>query len=430
MAENKLFILADDLTGANDTAIQFVKNGFSAMVAIHDWFSPSVFSGYNIISINSDTRAMNAQDAYNAVRKLIQRLNAAKLEGTYYKKVDSVLRGNPGAELAAVMDELCISLAIVAPSFPANRSILEQGILKSGKTVPQASIDAVKIFADSMEKKAENIPLEITRQGHIKAAEYVLSRYDCGVQVFVADAVTNEDLAIISRIPAVVEKPLVLAGSGALANEAAQNTDMKRLTIERPAASEPSTPVLVICGTQQGETAIQIKTLSDKLSAPIVRFQTELVKKGQPEEAIKMALNEAKQSMKKNPNICIVAVDTLFRAEIPEGNVVWDKPANDTDSQAISAAIGKLTVNLTGAFCFPVMFSTGGDTSLEICKHLGVLGIQPMTEICPGIPIGKIVGGSCENRYIITKSGRFGDKDSLVEIMNYVDNPAIYRQVI
>ena len=423
MSENRMFILADDLTGANDTAIQFVKQGLSALVIINSAFSDSSkFTAYDILSLNSDSRGMNSRDAYNEVRRLIQQLKAAKLKGIYYKKVDSVLRGNPGSELAAVMDELDIPLAIAAPSFPANRSILEQGMLKSGKTSPQAVINAVGIFAGSMDKKVENIPLEIIRQGHIKAAEYLLARHNGGVQVFVADAVTDEDLAVINRLSAVIVKPHILAGSAGLGNQIAQSMAKKQMAAERSIALASDAPLLIIAGTRQGETAAQIVALSDKMSVPVVRFRVDLVESGKSEEAISLAFEEAAQSVKKNPALCIVAVASMFKSGIAEGNVTWGKADSDTDSDAISAALGILAGNLIDSFKFPVLLSTGGDTSLEICNRLGAAGIQPLAEICPGIPIGKIIGGVCENRYIITKSGRFGSKDSLVEIMSYIDN--------
>ena len=421
MTGNQMFILADDLTGANDTAIQFVKQGLSALVITHAEFSGiSKFAAYDILSINSDSRGMSPKDAYNELRKIMTQLKAAKLEGAYYKKVDSVLRGNPGPELAAVMDELGIPLAIAAPSFPANRSIVEQGMLKSGKTSPQAVTDAVKIFAGSMDKKVESMPLDIIRGGHLKAAEFLLARHKDGVQVFVADAVNDEDLAIIRRLSAAIEKPHILAGSAGLGNQIAQS--MGRNPAAAPLSLGSQTPALIIAGTRQGETAAQIVTLSEKFSAPIVRFRVDLAEEGRSEEAIKLAFEEAAEAMKKNPALCIVAVASMFKSEIPEGNVAWNKADSDAGGDAISAALGILAGNLIDAFRFPALLSTGGDTSLEICKRLGVAGIQPIAEICPGIPIGKIIGGSCENRYIITKSGRFGTGESLVEIMRYLGN--------
>jgi uncharacterized protein YgbK (DUF1537 family) len=143
--------------------------------------------------------------------------------------------------------------------------------------------------------------------------------------------------------------------------------------------------------------------------------------KGKAEEAIQAAFDEVTEQMKKTPDACIVAVESMFKFGIPVGKV--DRNGDDTGSEgaAITAALGELTAKLLNAYQFSVMISTGGDTSLGICKRLDVTGIQPMAEIRPGIPLGRIVGGLYEGRYLITKSGRFGNRDSFLEIMNYLN---------
>ena len=411
-------IIADDLTGANDTAIQFVKHGSPALVVIDSMFrESSIYNGFDILSFNSDTRTMSPKDAYREVGSLVQRLRSAGLEGLFYKKVDSVLRGNPGPELEAVMDELEIPLAVAAPSFPANRSVVQDGILKSGRA-GQAAINAVDLFADSMKKKADNIPLEVIRQGCAQTAEYVLARNKKGVQVFVADAVTDEDLQVISRLSAVTGKPLIFAGAAGLANQIAHNMEKKQTEIKQPLL-QPCTPALVAAGTRQGETSSQIAALCQTLSVPAIRFKVDLVENGKSEEAVRLAFEEVSRVMESGPALCVVAVQSMFDSQIPEGNVTWNQE-DDTAAAAISSALGTLAGKLCETFRFPSMITTGGDTTLEICKSLGITGIQPLAEICPGIPVGKITGGDCEGRYIITKSGRFGNKDTLVEIMKYI----------
>jgi len=421
MNAERIIIIADDLTGANDTAIQFVKNGRTALV-VTDFLScePSAFTPYDVLSFNTDTRETAAGVAYEKVRNLIQRLKAESTEGFFYKKVDSVLRGNPGPELAAVMETLEIPLAVVAPSFPANRSVLEGGILKSGGD-GQAAIDAVRIFADSTEKKVENIPLNIVRQGCGKIAEFVLNRSKHGVQVFVADAVTDEDLQVISRLSTEVGKPLIFAGAAALANQIARNVKGKQADANRSPLKDSFYPMLVVAGTRQGETAAQIDSLSDTRSIPVTRFKVDLVESGKSEEAIRLAFEEISRNMEKKPLACIVAVDSMFNLAIPEGDVAWNKTGGSVGGE-ISAALGTLAGKLVESFQFHSLITTGGDTTMEICKCLGVTGIEALVEICPGIPIGKIIGGSCEGRYIITKSGRFGNSNTLVEIFKYIEN--------
>jgi len=421
MPDNRILIIADDLTGANDTAIQFVKQKMSALVVTH-FYESSIYNDYDILSFNTDTRGMNPKDAYKEVRSLVQRLRDARLEGLFYKKVDSVLRGNPGQELAAVMDELDIPLAVVSPSFPANRSILEDGILKSGRVQTevrgQSAINAVKIFADNMDKKVDSIPLQIIRQGKEQTAQYVITRSNDGVQVFVADAVTDEDLQIISCLSTAVGKPLILAGAAGLANQIAHNMEKKQTAKKEPLSLDSRSPVLVVAGTRQGETAAQVVTLCETLSVPVIRFKVDLVEKGKSEEAISLAFEEAAHFMDGKPSLCVVAVESMFNSQIPEGSVAWNQ--GGSDSVSICTALGSLVGKVTEAFRFPVMVTTGGDTTLQICKCLSITGIEPLAEICPGIPLGKIIGGSCDGRFIITKSGRFGNKDTLVEIIKYI----------
>jgi uncharacterized protein YgbK (DUF1537 family) len=227
MGGNQTIILADDLTGANDTAIQFVNQGLSALVLSHPGLSnPEAYKGYDVISINSNSRAMDTDEAYREVRAIVNRMASNGEKGFFYKKIDSVLRGNPGTELSAVMDELGISLAIVAPSFPANQSILEHGRLSSGAGV----IDAIEVFAGKMKVPVEGIPLDIIRGGESSGTEYILSRHARGTQVFVADAVTDTDLAMVYQISSLLGKPLILAGAAGLANHIAKDKGGEKTT--------------------------------------------------------------------------------------------------------------------------------------------------------------------------------------------------------
>jgi uncharacterized protein YgbK (DUF1537 family) len=430
MPFNRTIILADDLTGANDTAIQFVNQGLLATVVTHGDFSDSLdVESYDAIAINSNSRGMNAEEAYHTVREMIRRLGAKRGGCFFYKKIDSVLRGNPGEELAAVMDELDIPLALAAPSFPANRSVMEHGLLSSGRNGSGSAgdIDAVKIFAGGTNRKVKNIPLEEIRRGRRAVAEYIETHSAGGAQVFVADAVTDGDLRIVYRTAASLGKPLVLAGAAALAHHAAQDLGRKKSGGSVPAVTEPpvSLPprcdsVLVIAGTQRGETAAQITTLSRIMSVPIVRFKADLAALNKSEDAISEAYHEAADQMREKPGLCIVAVETMFRTETSTGNVDGNQVEGDTAGKAIVSALGILTRKLLDDFRFSAIISTGGDTSLGICRHLEIKRIEPLAEICPGIPVGRIAGGARTGRYIITKSGRFGDERSLVEIMAYL----------
>jgi uncharacterized protein YgbK (DUF1537 family) len=415
---NRMIILADDLTGANDTAIQFVNRGLSAVVITRtERFNPDLYKDYDVIAVSTNSRGMSSVDAYNTVRKTIQKWKSGG-SCFFYKKIDSVLRGNPGEELAAVIDELGIPLVVVAPSFPANQSILEHGRLSSGTGI----VNAVQVLSKGINRKVESIPLEEIRRGEKNTINYIMDHHAGGTTVFVADAVIDADLEMIYRFSMRLGKPLVLAGAAAFASHIA--ADMENVTGRSSWQADlvslrSSGSALVIAGTRQGETVAQITTLSRILSIPIIRFKVDYVIEGKTKEAIIKSFDEVAQQMRQKQNICIVAVESMFKSTIPLGDVARHAET-ETTGNAIAEALGILTKKLLEAFEFSVMICTGGDTSLGVCSSLEITSIQPVVEICPGIPLGKIIAGPHEGRYIITKSGRFGDTGSLLEITQYL----------
>ena len=63
---------------------------------------------------------------------------------------------------------------------------------------------------------------------------------------------------------------------------------------------------------------------------------------------------------------------------------------------------------------------SGGDTALEVCRALGVVGIRLRHEILPGIPLGTLIGGPYEGVAVVTKAGGFGAVDALAAILEAV----------
>ena len=399
---NGILILADDLTGANDTAIQFAKQGLSSLVIVNGGqINAGLFDKYNVISVNSDSRRLSADEAYKVVHSIAKQFRTGFF---VYKKVDSVLRGNPGQELGAVMEALDIPLALAAPSFPANRSTIENGVLSNGT-------DAALVFSSGTGRKTENIPLAEIRKGSAGVTNFINSR--AGIQVFVADAVTEDDLAIIHKASASLGKPHVLAGSAGLANQLARGLGKQGAApYEKTSALSPA---LIVAGTRQGETAAQINALCKKrCQSPLTHFNVSMLTEGQTEKAIAAAFDEASRRMKENSSLCVIAVDSMFNQASSGAFTEGDKT-----SAAICDALAVLTEKLMNSFRFPLIVTTGGDTSLAVCRRLGISAIEPLVEICPGIPLGRIADGLYDGRYIVTKSGRFGNPESLAEIVDW-----------
>src|SRR5437773_1772105 len=94
-------LIADDLTGALDAGAGFAAAGLRAVLPFSG--DPADAPEADVVLVNTASREGSAREAGEAVRRAAERLRAAGIERVY-KKMDSVLRGHPGPELAAVLD--------------------------------------------------------------------------------------------------------------------------------------------------------------------------------------------------------------------------------------------------------------------------------------------------------------------------------------
>ena len=127
MIPPRIAILADDLTGAADTAAGMLAAGRPWVTWQRSNGSLAWHDDDRIVAIDAGTRQASAADAGKSVRDLAALCRTAGF-AHIYKKIDSTLRGHIGIEVKAALDGWGHrSLAIVAPAFPAMRRTTVDG---------------------------------------------------------------------------------------------------------------------------------------------------------------------------------------------------------------------------------------------------------------------------------------------------------------
>ncbi|SFB34683.1 Uncharacterized conserved protein YgbK, DUF1537 family [Rhizobium sp. NFR07] len=116
-----LAILADDFTGALDSAAPFAGRGLRTDVALdRDAIAAIIADCPDVLAINLNTREIGADGAREATAAVIALLPA----GTpLFKKIDSRLKGNIAAEL----DATPFVKALVSPAIPEFSRIVQGG---------------------------------------------------------------------------------------------------------------------------------------------------------------------------------------------------------------------------------------------------------------------------------------------------------------
>jgi uncharacterized protein YgbK (DUF1537 family) len=216
-------VIADDLTGACDAGVQFARRGLATSVMLAMDAPPA---GARVVAVNTESRHVDEAAAEAAVAAVAEWITARAV----FKKIDSVLRGNPGAEIAAAMRAFEYEAAVATPAFPAMGRIVNAGnggeVFRSLRAELHAAPEAV---ADSLAR---------------------------GARVVSADAASDADLDAIVSGGMASGRRILWAGSGGLAGALA-----RRSAPAIPAQRWRRTPAVFCIGSDHAVTVAQVAEL-------------------------------------------------------------------------------------------------------------------------------------------------------------------------
>jgi uncharacterized protein YgbK (DUF1537 family) len=400
----QILIIADDLTGAADTGAAFAKAGWSTLVLLD---SDARLPEADVLVVSTESRDLAREEATARVRQAVRRTLERSVGDipTVYKKIDSTLRGHPGAELGAVMGALDLPGALVAPAFPAQGRTTRGGRgLVDGVPVEDTPFGREVACSDLLALFGTERLIDLNRVR--RGPDAICQALDAAPSgVVVADAETDADLAAVARA-ALRSGPRLWCGSAGLARALAelfQCQSSRRIDTsgdQSPDVSiraEPSTPientpsrtpgsVLVVAGSGHPRTARQVEVARGWGAAVI---QTTV-------GAVEGATQQAARRLADGEHVI------LTPAEAPA-----------FDGQAVAEALGTTTQGLVAEGHVGGLVLTGGETAAAICAALGASALWLRGETQPGIAWGVLLGGVLPGLPVVTKAGGFGADEAL-----------------
>lgn len=414
MTEKSLGIIADDLTGALDTGVQFSKWGLDSMVTLTD----SLQSHVACIVINTDSRALPLPEAEERVRRAVRLLHGRLV----YKKIDSTLRGNVGGELAVALDELGAEKALVVPAFPANgRTTLGGRLLVRGVPLEQTGIgrDPRNAITDSyiptLLRSQIQEPVGLVKLEEVdRGPEAVCAAVGCAPErIIVLDATGEVHLAHIALAVLRSSGAWLPVGSAGLAEGLAPALGLSKNDNRREPAGgrpggQPRGPLLVVAGSRNDVTAAQLRKAMAALELAVIEPEVQhLVAEDEAERAGEVArvAAAAGQSLAAGrPTL----VTTCFGAIVPGGSL------------PIAVGLGEIARSIMSEHPVGGLFLTGGDIAFQVCCALSGQALKPVAEVVPGLPASLLSGGAWDGLRIVTKAGGFGKKDAIVVGCHYL----------
>jgi uncharacterized protein YgbK (DUF1537 family) len=403
------FILADDLTGAADSAIAFARRRVPARVVWGDSL-PQFHPDAMVLAYDAATRELDAAHAALRHREVLQRFlhSPARL----FKKIDSTLRGSPAEELAAMLDVVLArepaTCVVMATSFPAmGRTVRDAQVRVHGVPLPfteywlenrEPALANLLYLLESAGLRARTIELAKVR-GDFDLLKSALAKTDSAV-VAVCDAETDEDLGRIAEASLAVDRPGFYIGSAGFAHALAHCVSRAGVPRSSTHRCEPSTRgALVVVGSrsQASRAALaQVTTLAN-----VERFSVEPSQLGGDlQSAVHASLSEAIRNSLKSGTDVVVDIASTAASKIA---------GNPHLVSALASLLGPAARDASA------LAATGGETAAALLTRLGVNGIRLLDEIEPGIPLGLTLGGVSVPA--VTKAGGFGNEGCLKRII-------------
>ncbi len=394
-----LIILADDLTGAADSAARCVNAGLPAAIVL----SPSSLDAGDAknrgaLALTSDSRHLSPPAAARWVQDLAAALASITADVAWCKKIDSTLRGNIGTELDALLDALPrYERAIVAPAFPAQGRGLHNGYLVHPGGPPRER-HLPTILRSQSRHPVGAIPLaEVQDLNRLRAA--MASAWNAGARLLAVDALTDADLMRIV-IAAEAWPDALLCGSAGIVGALASRLAPPEAQPASVRVAAQRTLIVVGSGShmahRQIETLAKVPWTSVHTLTPVGEVSPPLTQPGPSTDEHRV---------------------WLLHLPEPAPGTPLDGPA----ARAIAARLADAAATLVERIRPQALILVGGDTAMGVLARLNVARLDVLAELLPGMPLTRPVQDGCEAGdsvgWVVMKAGNHGDIGTLAVLV-------------
>ena len=410
-----LLMIADDFTGALDTGVQFAASGVKTRVVVGgDVDLAARADEVQVLVIDAETRHLPPEQAYAVVEKLVRQAEVLGVQ-YIYKKTDSALRGNIGAELTALLRASGQTQLPFLPAYP-----------KVGRTT-QGGVHLIKGMPVAESVFGQD-PFEPVRHSHVAqilgeqsgAPVYVSQALKEGDPLPEAEGILVFDGATEQELVSTGEQLLkggrlhIMAGCAGFGGVLPQLLGLTSGRCQEMPKLDKR--LLVICGSVNPITVAQMDAAE---RAGIVRWQMTPEQKLQPNywqtERGERELAALQDSVARHDPFILDTNDpgdSRLTQEYAQRNGI------DLDGirLGISQAVGYLVSKLFPDPNVGTLLITGGDTLLQCMNYMGVDQVEPVCELSAGVVLSLVSYQGC-TRCVLTKSGGFGQETLVTDLV-------------
>ncbi len=228
LLQMRVCVVADDLTGACDSAVHFLALG---SVGVSIWPASSAPQA-DYVGISTESRLERPDESFERSKQVAGMVRRAGID-LLFRKVDSLLRGNVSADLQGTIIEWG-GAVVLAPALPQEGRITLDGRQKW----QGGQIDILELLSEAGLEVQSGTP-DQARPG----------------AVTICDAATDSDLRTIANRIVHSRNRLIPSGTAGLASQLAAALGLRPAPRSRPASNDPIALIGSPAALEQGRFA-------------------------------------------------------------------------------------------------------------------------------------------------------------------------------
>ena len=392
----RVLIIADDLTGALDTAGPFAQRGLATKVVAQPLHCEAdSVRGAQIVAVNSASRHLPADAAAERVKQCA-RIFSDQAFDFVFKKIDSTLRGNVAAESMALLETSGRQTALIAPAFPQQGRTLKHGVVHvEGVPLAQTGFARDALSPPPLSPLTEvfaavSSPERVSSWCHGED----LPSVDGGVVI--ADTESEGEMAELFAKAAPHAGQTLLVGSAGLGGELASHLSAGT---SRATFDAFSGPIVFVVGSRATRSREQVEQLRKQNATVVLEAPNGIAERAAD-------TGDAYQ-------IVLLAVE--------------DTSGPGADAVDVARRLGATGLEIADRVGANAMVVTGGDTAIALLEVSGCSVIDVCGNLMPGIPFSSFERNG-RRVYLVTKAGGFGAADTMVDVVRCLRTGAVISE--
>ncbi len=405
-----VLVIADDFTGANDAGSGLAQAG----ARVHVLFSsetPLDSAAADVWVISTDSRAVSAAEAEARTEAVVRQHQAFIARGWLFKKIDSTLRGNIGAEVRAALAASGKKRALIVPAVPRLGRVTRRGEVRVNgvplteteyASDPKTPVISARVLTQIGIAGVE-IDLAALRSDRFAA---LLAEQQGAV---VIDAESESDIALILAAAAQLEETPLLVGAAGLSDALGA-----QLTARHPA------PVLAVIGSMSASAQQQIAQLAAQRDIALVDIDIrQLFERPRWPDSAQWT-DQALAALRNGRHTAIRTCQHADQRHEIDALCQQQQITRQQLGEAICQFLGELTLAISRAQRPAGLYLSGGDVAIAVAQALGASGFQIQGIVAGCVPHGVLLNSEF-TLPVMTKAGGFGDENTLVAAIRFIE---------